>query len=229
MAYIIGDLHSNYVELNKLLSIIKPRKSDRFIFVGDYIDKNIGFKEIINLLYELNQKYKCIFIKGNHEFVWEQYVVSFEKKRQDFLFNYGGILSLSEFCYNPEIVLKNNQIEKIKEFLKKYFDLFPLMLDYFLVDDFLVLHAGLLDEQLDDELLEFKEINYFLRPDKINPDRRYLNKYRLVCGHTFLDEVPTIKPAYVNIDLGAGYGRYLGCLDTNKKKVIRSDNKIFNV
>ena len=37
--YIIGDLHANIEQLKMLLDIIRVKKDDTLIFLGDYIDK----------------------------------------------------------------------------------------------------------------------------------------------------------------------------------------------
>ncbi|MCD4705149.1 metallophosphoesterase, partial [bacterium] len=97
MNYIIGDIHSNINELKNLLRIIKPRKEDKLIFIGDYVDKNIYFEETIKFLISLIKKYRCILIKGNHDFVWDRYLNFKELFRQDFLLNYGGVETLRQF------------------------------------------------------------------------------------------------------------------------------------
>jgi hypothetical protein len=93
----------------------------------------------------------------------------------------------------------------------------------------MALHAGLLPEQLGDKTLRFVEANYFLRPDQMNLDMKYLDTYTLVAGHTHVSDIPWRKNGYLNIDLGAAYGKYLGAYIVEEGTVIRSDGKIFSV
>ena len=60
-------------------------------------------------------------------------------------------------------------------------------------------------------------------------NKKYLGTRTVVAGHTFLSDTPTIYPGYINVDLGAGYGQYLGALSTEDNTVVRSDGKKFNI
>lgn len=229
MNYIIGDIHANIKELKSLLDIVKFKKDDKLIFIGDYIDKNVYTKETIELLLFLIKNYSCILIKGNHDFVWDRYLNFQEFFRQDFLLTHGSVEALRQFSPEPEDLIKNNRTELIRKYLRPYLALIPQMVDYYITDNYLATHAGLEKHQILQRNLKFTEANYFLRGDKLNYDKKYLNKYTIIAGHTHLGIKPLIREGYINIDLGAGYGRYLGALCIEKKIVIRSDNKIFKL
>lgn len=229
MKYIIGDIHANVTELKKLLKIILPTKADKLIFLGDYIDKNPQTRQIITLLEKLDRSSNCIFIKGDHDYVWERYLNLKDISRQDFLLRFGGIVALSQISPNPIDLLQENRINQIKKLLKEYVNFLPRLVDYVVVDDYLALHAGLLPSQLKQSKLTFTELNYFIRPDQMNLVRKYLGKYKVVAAHTHLSPRPVIKPAYINIDLGAGYKGYLGALCVEKNQVFRSDGKVYQV
>lgn len=229
MTYIVGDIHANIRELKKLLDLLRPKREDTLIFLGDYIDKNIYTQETIQLLKSLDKEHKCIFIKGNHEFVWGQYMNHGEPKYQKFLLQYGGIEALSRYSKDAEKLLEDNNFIRIKQLIGPYLQLLEKMEDYYIVDGYLALHAGLLEEQLGQSPLKFSEENYFLRPDRINKNRKYLGKFKVVAGHTYLGEEPTIESGYINIDLGAGCGKYIGTLSVKTNEIIRSDGKIFPI
>ncbi len=229
MNYTIGDIHGNSAELEKLLAFIKPQPQDRLIFLGDYLDKNSGTKRTIDLLRQLAEAHDCVLIKGNHDYVWEKYLLGHELQRRDFLLKYGGLETLKEFSPEAERLLLEDNVDAISGFLKGYLDLLPRMQDYAVVGSYLALHAGITDEQMDSTALVFGEPNYFLRPERIPTDRKYLGKYTLVAGHTHLSPEPVKLPGYINIDLGAGYGKYLGAFCPETSQVIRSDNKIFDL
>lgn len=227
--YIIGDLHANVGELKKLMSLLEIKAGDKIIFLGDLIDKNIETKKTIDLLNEISSKHDCVFIKGDHEFVWERYLMHNDIARQDFILNYGGVAALQKFTDDPKDLVINNKIVEIKSFLQPYLDLIQISQDFYLLDEYLIMHAGLLESQLDQEKISIDEENYFLREDKMNFDKKYLGKYKIIAGHTYFSKEPFIKPGYINIDLGAGSDGFLGAFDTKNKKVIRSDSKIFSI
>lgn len=229
MKYIIGDIHANINELKKLLKLINPTKADQLIFLGDYIDKHIHAQATIALLEQLDSRHDCVFIKGNHDYVWERYLYYRELPRQDFLINFGGIATLSQLCKNPVELLSYNKIDQIKILLKSYTKLIPRLVDYIIIDQFIVLHAGITAYQLMQKPLKFTELNYFLRPSQMNLTKKYLNKYRLVAGHTYLDTKPLIKPGYINLDLGAGNQGFLGALCVEDHRVVRSDGTIYRL
>lgn len=229
MKYIIGDIHANIIELNKLLKIINPSKADQLIFLGDYINKLPYTQATIDLLKQLDSRHNCIFIKGNHDYVWERYLHYQELHRQEFLIKFGGIPALSQLCANPAELLSHNKIDRIKTLLKPYVQLIPRLVDYIVIDKIVALHAGITVDQLAQQPLKFTELNYFLRPGQMNLNKKYLNKYRLVAGHTNLNTQPLIKPGYINLDLGAGYQGFLGALCVEDHQVIRSDGTIYKL
>lgn len=67
--FAIGDIHGGLRALKQLLKLIEPTKEDTFIFLGDYVDGWSESAQVIDYLIDMNEKYKCIFIKGNHD-VW---------------------------------------------------------------------------------------------------------------------------------------------------------------
>lgn len=229
MGYIIGDIHNNIGELKKLLEKLDFKGNELLIFLGDYIGKKIHTKETLELLRILKNKYNCVFIKGDHEFVWERYLNQKELFRKEFLLNYGAVEALREYTDEAEELIEKDEIEVIKDFLKPYLNLIKDAKDYYLVGKYLAIHAGLLKEQLSQNPISFFEKNYFLREKDIDFDKLYLDKYIFVAGHTHFGKEPLILKGYINIDLGAGYDGYLGALDFENNKIIRSDGEIFNL
>lgn len=229
MHYIIGDVHANVHELKKLLVLLQPSSADTVIFLGDYINKNPYTRETIDLLMGLQRDATCVFIKGNHEFVWERYITYGETHRNFFLLDYGGIDALKGFTDKPEELLLHNKMASIKKFLHDYIELIKQMHDYYLVDEYIALHAGLISEQLHQDPIQFDERNYFLREADIDFNKKYMDTYITVAGHTHFGVEPLIKPAYINLDLGAGYGYYVGALIVEDKYILRSDGKKFTL
>jgi protein phosphatase len=69
-AWIIGDLHGNFHDLLRILTIIGPVNTHPLIFLGDYVDRGSYSTEILLLLYTLKfyTPWQYIFLRGNHEF-----------------------------------------------------------------------------------------------------------------------------------------------------------------
>ena len=66
----IGDIHGCSKALQGLLEAIDPRPDDRLIFLGDYVDRGPDSKGVINLLIELRQRCRTVFLLGNHEIMF---------------------------------------------------------------------------------------------------------------------------------------------------------------
>lgn len=227
MHCIIGDIHGNIEELRKLLKLLRPRKSDTLVFLGDYIDKLPHTQETLMLLEKLSKEHDCIFLKGNHDYVWEQYLLHEDLSRQAFLLQYGGRETLRHFGPAAQRALEENDTVSLKKTLHSYIELIEEMEDYSIVEEYLALHAGLLPNQYVQDPLVFEEQNFFLRSDAIRMKEKYLGKYRLVAGHTYLGDEPSMAPGYINIDLGAGYGKYLCVFLVESRLCMRSDGKEF--
>ncbi|MGC6429948.1 MAG: metallophosphoesterase family protein [Jejuia sp.] len=69
--FAIGDIHGGLKALIQLLNTLELTEEDRLIFMGDYVDGWSESAQVIQFLIELSEKFKCIFIKGNHD-VWAE-------------------------------------------------------------------------------------------------------------------------------------------------------------
>jgi protein phosphatase len=68
--YVIGDLHGNIFDLLRILLFARPPPKNRFLFLGDYVDRGQYSVEVIVLLFALLAKYPAhiFLLRGNHEF-----------------------------------------------------------------------------------------------------------------------------------------------------------------
>ena len=68
--YVVGDLHGNIFDLIRILVLSGPPPANRFLFLGDYVDRGQYSVEIIALLFAFMAKYPqhMFLIRGNHEF-----------------------------------------------------------------------------------------------------------------------------------------------------------------
>ncbi|MET0375628.1 MAG: metallophosphoesterase family protein [Rhizorhabdus sp.] len=72
--YAIGDIHGCYAELNRLIKSIddddtrRGAADTRLLFVGDYVDRGPGSREVIELMMRLDiGEERVVFLMGNHE------------------------------------------------------------------------------------------------------------------------------------------------------------------
>ena len=80
---VLSDVHGNYVGLERCLEDAFSRNISTFIFLGDYIGELAYPERTMQILYDLNDRYKCYFIKGNKEDYWLNYRAGGEKGWKD--------------------------------------------------------------------------------------------------------------------------------------------------
>ena len=83
--FVIADIHGELNKLNTLLNNLNIVESDRFIFLGDYVDRGPKSYEVIERLLSLNTTNRCDFILGNHDY--EFFKDSFTNENDDSISN----------------------------------------------------------------------------------------------------------------------------------------------
>lgn len=64
---IFGDIHGCYTPLKQYFDKNPFNENTNYIFCGDYLDRGIENKEVLEFLISLKDKKNCVFIEGNHE------------------------------------------------------------------------------------------------------------------------------------------------------------------
>lgn len=72
---VIGDIHGGLKALNQLLERANVTKEDTLIFLGDYVDGWSQSAQVISRLMQLEESNPCIFIKGNHDWWCENWLL----------------------------------------------------------------------------------------------------------------------------------------------------------
>lgn len=66
--FVIGDIHGCFQELNDLVLALDAQPGDRFVFVGDLVDKGPSSVEVLIHVQELIRKFPgSLCVAGNHE------------------------------------------------------------------------------------------------------------------------------------------------------------------
>lgn len=76
---LIGDVHGCFEELLELMNILRPVPEDRFIFLGDLIDRGPMTEAVVAFVMDLEAE--CLF--GNHEEKYVRYMKHDRKHRAD--------------------------------------------------------------------------------------------------------------------------------------------------
>ncbi|MEG2289422.1 MAG: metallophosphoesterase family protein [Clostridium sp.] len=80
---VLSDVHGNYIALKRCIEYAFSRGISTFIFLGDYIGELAYPERTMQILYNLNERYQCYFIKGNKEDYWINYRDGGEKGWKD--------------------------------------------------------------------------------------------------------------------------------------------------
>ena len=197
--FIVGDVHGCLDMLKRLIDKIGWRADeDDLIFLGDYIDRGIDSKGVIDYILELKKessRVQCIM--GNHENILLDFMNTGEPR---LLIINGGIPTLESYQAGNE-----NEDEPLipPEHAAFFKDLLP----YIELEDYYVVHAGFrpgvaIEEQSLEDLIWIREPFIFSDYDFGKP---------VIFGHTPLGE-PLVEGNKIGIDTGAVYGNALTCL-----------------
>jgi len=194
--FIIGDIHGCLGMLKSLMDKIDwdPEKDD-LIFLGDFIDRGINSKGVIDYVIELkkiSQNIRCLM--GNHEDLFLNYLNG--EDEGTFLFN-GGVNTLNSYYEDGNREIDPDHISFLKSLL--------FMIE---LDDYYIVHAGLkpgveLKDQSAKDTLWIREPFIFSDFD--------FGK-RIIFGHTPFSS-PLIMDNKIGLDTGAVFGNKLTCLE----------------
>ncbi|HEB88200.1 MAG TPA: serine/threonine protein phosphatase [Deltaproteobacteria bacterium] len=209
MLYAFGDIHGDLEKLDELLESLPLEKDDRLVFLGDYIDRGPDSVGVIDRLIELGSEYECVFLLGNHESMFLDFLGWTDEAYfggDAFLMN-GGDRTLAGYGYFDRVETSRESFR-----LPKAHEDFLLGLVLSHVEgDYLFVHAGL---SLDH--LRCGDLAYALR--KSRPEDLLWNRtagdlphdlgITMIYGHTPNEDfgVRWNCPFSIGVDTGAVYG-----------------------
>jgi serine/threonine protein phosphatase 1 len=194
--FAIGDIHGCFDSLRELVEHkIKIRKSDKLVFLGDYIDRGNQSRKVIDYIIGLKDKdFDITTLIGNHESMLLEALLN-----EDFL---------PEWIRNGgSATLKSFGIKSIKQLGQSYIDFFKALQYYCLIDNFLFVHAGF-NDNISNPLEDKYHMIWSRREEYTNP---VLKNKIIIHGHTPVPELICRqeiqdKNRVVNIDTGCVYG-----------------------
>tara|TARA_B110000211_G_scaffold234635_1_gene305251 strand:+ start:2519 stop:3184 length:666 start_codon:yes stop_codon:yes gene_type:complete len=210
--YAIGDIHGSLEALEAIFNQNIITKEDTVVFLGDYIDRGVNSKRVIDWLILNQSNYNFEFILGNHEIMM---VTAKENPDQLMRWLYfGGSRTLDSYNIKDD----NYWMDKIDSAHWAFIDACK---PYLTIDDFIFVHAGLeigvsLEEQDDDHL-------YW---NKFEVPECYSTEKTVICGHTSRKDGEIADFGHtICIDTYAYGGKWLTCLNVGTKEYIKSNNE----
>lgn len=224
---VIGDVHSGLKALKQLLDRAGVSKEDHLVFLGDYVDSWSDAFETVAFLIELGKTNNCTFIRGNHDELCRQWMLTGDENAQ--WLAHGGTAT------------RDSYVKAGKENWDAHLEFFKNMENTYLDEkNRLYLHAGFTNlkgiefeyfEQLfywDRTLWELaKALDPELLPKDKNYPQRFTHYAEIFIGHTPLSKmghaVPQNKANVWNMDTGAAFRGPLTMMDVDTKECWQSD------
>ena len=79
--HVFGDIHGCYDPLKEYFEKYDVNNQDElFVFIGDYVDRGIQNKEVLNFLISIKDKKNILLLEGNHE-IWLKYYANEQEEK----------------------------------------------------------------------------------------------------------------------------------------------------
>jgi serine/threonine protein phosphatase 1 len=197
--FVVGDIHGCLGMLTRLMDKIdwRPDK-DNLIFLGDYIDRGLDSKGVVDFILELRRfspRVQCLI--GNHEELFLDFLNGGDLHA--FLVN-GGLTTLQSYRldYRSDKPLIPAEHLSFFQSLRPWIEL----------QEFYLVHAGFrpavdIERQAIEDML-------WIREPFISSDYDFGKP--VIFGHTPFVE-PLVRENRIGLDTGAVYGNRLTCLE----------------
>ncbi len=215
--YCIGDIHGRddlLAELHdKILLDAKAYSGKKIIiYLGDYIDRGLHSKEVVDLLINYSLKdFQSIFLRGNHEQILLDFL-SLDPSIVLQWFKFGGQATFLSYGVSVSGIPVGKKIKKLQaDFAKRlpdeHLSFFKQSAYYYEHGDYFFVHAGVkpnisLEKQLPADMM-------WIRDEFLSST--FLFDKMIVHGHSIIDQ-PEQKYNRIAIDTGAFISGRLTCL-----------------
>ena len=229
--FAIGDIHGGFRALIQVLERAEIQTNDTLIFLGDYVDGWSESPQLIDYLIELSAAQHCIFIRGNHDQLFLDWLETNDKKIDEGMwFKHGGEATVNAYK-NISDAKKELHIDFLKNLKDYYLD----------SDNRLFVHAGFTNMHgvkyeyfpkmlyWDRTLWETAvAIDTSIEKTSVFYPRRLLKYNEIYIGHTpttqIKSAIPVNKANVWNVDTGAAFKGKLSILNIETKVFWQSDS-----
>lgn len=225
---VISDIHGEIEKFEQLLEEAQyDAKQDQLILLGDYVDRGLNARAVIEKVKELKED-GALVLKGNHEDMMIKALTTTDEERSwnHWVKRNGGDKTLYSYGFVEEDIMVNEkdfrkpilQSRVLEEHVK-----FIQKLDHYIeTEEYIFVHAGV------EPLKRVSECEpYTLMWIRNEFHSEYSGEKVVVFGHT---ETKTLhgndncnvyfgNNCIIGIDGGAVYGGQLNCLELPSKKV----------
>jgi len=218
----IGDIHGELDQLNRLLHTVAPTVNDRFVFLGDYIDRGKNSKGVVDRLIRFHEDFpKTIFIRGNHDQMLldaliEAGVMTGHPLR-DQSSAYRACASESDieiFLFNGgKETLRSYRITCLTDFPPEHVAFLQTTRLWWQLEQFVFVHAGV-ERGIPLEMQD----PFVLMWERMSPPGQE-GEIHVVGHHPTTDGEPYFEPGRYNLDTGAVYGKTLTACDVLTRQV----------
>lgn len=214
--YAVGDLHGRPDLLDQVLTRIdvhvaaNPIPQPIEVFIGDYVDRGPGSREVVDRLLTRARTHGSICLKGNHE----AYLMDF-LRNPAVLHDWrscGGLETLVSYGLTPSLSAQPDEYKKLSQAFDNALPLnhrlfFNGLRTSYVCGDFFFVHAGVrpgvpLEEQSENDLL-------WIRDDFLTYQGDFGKV--IIHGHTPVLR-PDVHPNRINIDTGGYATGMMSCL-----------------
>jgi serine/threonine protein phosphatase 1 len=214
--YVLGDIHGQLESLQAAIARIvadrnaRPVRQVLTVFVGDYVDRGLSSRAVIDRIMAESEIGTKIPLRGNHEEMMSRALD--DPSHMKAWCDMGGIQTLFSYGVDVQQVVAGRGYEAAQAALRvalpqAHLSWLQGLRNHHEQDDYFFCHAGIdpdrpLGNQTADDLLWIKE--------KFTCDDRIYTKI-VVHGHSPVERVD-VRRNRINVDTGAVWSRHLGCL-----------------
>jgi serine/threonine protein phosphatase 1 len=172
--FAIGDIHGCARTLRHLVTqVIRLAPGDTLYLLGDLIDRGPDSKGVLDFVFQLTEAgFNVTSVRGNHEEMCLR--APYNRSAMDMWSGNGGLATLESF-----------QADGPGDIPHRYLHLLHSLPNYVLLDDFVIVHAGL-NFELTAPFDPFDDTGAMLWTRSNVVDRQRIGGRRLVCGHTMV-------------------------------------------
>lgn len=201
--FAIGDVHGCAEELQALIHKLPLDQDSTLVFLGDYVDRGPDSKGVIDTVLDLSEIYRVIALKGNHEWLMQQYLAKpgDPVASGNFILN-GGSATLASYSADGVTF-------SIPRSHREFLDGLKL---FHVTDKHFYVHAGIPPNYDFSMKPDEKTAHQFLWIRQVFLDSKQKWPRIVVHGHTPVEQ-PELLPNRINLDTGCVFGRRLTAMN----------------